>query len=107
MKISPRTRAHVSPSPYAGPVLVVEGLQVAYANRSGATPALRGVSLEIHAGEAVGLVGESGCGKSTLAFAVMRYLGRAGRVTGGQIVFQGQNLLTLSDAALLCNILTV
>src|SRR2546423_6492320 len=83
-----------------GPVLAVDNLQVTYTNRSGTTPALRGVSLKIHAGEALGLVGESGCGKSTLAFAVMRYLGRAGRVTGGQILFQGQSLLALSDAAL-------
>lgn len=81
-------------------VLAVEDLRVAYTNRDGTTPALRGVSLAIGAGEALGLVGESGCGKSTLAFAVMRYLGRGGRVTDGRILYQGQNLLTLSDHAL-------
>src|SRR3569623_600922 len=37
------------------------------------------VSLTLHEGEALGLVGESGCGKSTLAYAIMRYLGGAGR----------------------------
>jgi peptide/nickel transport system ATP-binding protein len=83
-----------------GTVLAVEDLHVTYTNRSGATPALRGVSLQIAEGEAFGLVGESGCGKSTLAFAVMRYLGRGGRVTGGRILYQGQDLLTLSDGAL-------
>src|ERR671936_2027152 len=74
--------------------------QASQPRHTGPTPALRGVSIEIEAGEAFGLVGESGCGKSTLAFAVMRYLGRAGRVTGGQVLFQGQDLLALSDVAL-------
>src|SRR5689334_22786654 len=100
MMASPDARDRVSPSHQAGPVLVVDNLQVTYTNRSGVTPALRGVSLQIDAGEAFGLVGESGCGKSTLAFAVMRYLGRGGRVAGGQILFQGRDLLALSEAAL-------
>ena len=78
-------------------VLVVDDLGVAYINRDGMTPAVRGVSLQIGAGEAFGLVGESGCGKSTLAFAVMRYLGQGGQVTGGSIRYQGRDLFTLSD----------
>jgi oligopeptide/dipeptide ABC transporter ATP-binding protein len=84
---------------YPGPVLAVDNLQVTYTDQSGTTPVLRAVSLEIDVGEALGLVGERGCGKSTLAFALMRSLGRAGRVTGGQILFQGHDLLALSDAA--------
>lgn len=100
MNLSLRPDGHEPAPRHLGPVLVVDDLRVTYTNRSGETPALRGVSLEIQPGEAFGLVGESGCGKSTLAFAVIRYLGRGGRVTGGRILFQGQNLLTLSDAAL-------
>ena len=49
--------------------------------RHRARRSLRGVSLQIAAGESYGLVGESGCGKSTAAFAVVRYLPRNGRVT--------------------------
>ena len=94
-----RTHDQVARPRYPGPVLAVDNLQVTYTTRSGTTPALRGVSLAIDAGEAFGLVGERGCGKSTLAFALMRSLERAGRVTGGQILFQGQDLLALSDAA--------
>ena len=90
----------MSASAATGPVLSVEDLAVAYTNREGTTPALRGVSLQIQPGEAFGLVGESGCGKSTLAFAAMRYLGRGGRATGGRILYQGRDLLSLPDEEL-------
>ncbi|PYN12340.1 MAG: ABC transporter ATP-binding protein, partial [Candidatus Rokuibacteriota bacterium] len=83
-----------------GPLLDVQGLRVAYATRAGEVPVIPGLSLRLDAGEAFGLVGESGCGKSTVALSIVRYLGRAGRITGGRILFEGRDLATLDAAAL-------
>ena len=58
----------------SGPILKVETLSVTYASEEGPLQALRGASLEAHAGEAIGIVGESGCGKSTLAAALIMLL---------------------------------
>ena len=78
------------------PVLECRNLSVSYAGRAGDAPAVVDFNLVVRRGEAHGLVGESGCGKSTVALAIMRYLGRAGRVAAGQILFQGRDLSRLS-----------
>ncbi len=66
----------------------------------GSAAILRGVSFAVAPGECFGLVGESGCGKSTAAFAALRALPAAGRVTSGSIAVGGQDLLALSRAGL-------
>ncbi|HQY43859.1 MAG TPA: ABC transporter ATP-binding protein, partial [Paracoccaceae bacterium] len=63
-------------------------------------PAVMDFSCAVMAGEAMGLVGESGCGKSTVALAVMRDLGKNGRIVGGTIKFKGRDLTTMSDEEL-------
>ncbi len=59
--------------------------------------AIRDVSLQIKAFEIHGLVGESGSGKSTLALALMRYMAKNARVTSGDILLDGESLLTRSE----------
>ena len=85
------------PATVAPPALELDDLQVAFDVRGRPRRVLRGVSLAIGAGEAYGLVGESGCGKSTAALAVMRYLPRNGRVTGGSIRVDGTDLAAMSE----------
>ena len=59
---------------------------------------VKGVSLELKRGEVLGLIGESGAGKSTLGLAAMGFARPGCRITSGQISFDGQNLLSLSEA---------
>ena len=82
------------------PLLDVRDLRVAYTTRAGEATVIPGVSFQLRAGEALGLVGESGCGKSTVALSIVRYLGRAGRIVGGRVRFEGRELTALDDAGL-------
>jgi len=65
----------------------------------GATPlvAVNDVSFDLRKGETLGLVGESGSGKSVTAFSLLRLVQPPGRIAGGQVVFQGRDLLALSE----------
>lgn len=82
------------------PLLDIRNLSVSYYSRAGEIPAVIDFSLRLETGEAIALVGESGCGKSTVAMAIMRYLGRNGAIVGGQILFKGRDITTLSPSAL-------
>ncbi len=82
------------------PALELDDLHVAYRVGGREREVLRGVSLTIGPGTAYGLVGESGCGKSTAALAIVQYLPRNGRVTGGTIHIAGQDVLGHSRTAL-------
>ncbi len=78
------------------PTLEFDRVEVAYTVRGIDRPVLREVSFAVQPGEAYGLVGESGCGKSTAAYAALRYLPRNGKITGGEIRFEGRNLVEMS-----------
>jgi peptide/nickel transport system ATP-binding protein len=81
----------------SSPLLDLRDVRISYQTRAGEVNVIPGLSLRLGAGEALGLVGESGCGKSTVALALVRYLGRAGRITGGQILFEGRDLAALRE----------
>jgi peptide/nickel transport system ATP-binding protein len=78
------------------PVLELDNARISYFTRAGEINVVPGVSFKLEQGEALGLVGESGCGKSTVAFAVMKYLGGVGRLTGGRILFEGKDMSKMS-----------
>ena len=81
----------------AAPVLELRGLKTEFFTDEGAVPAVNDVSFSINAGEVLGLVGESGCGKSVTALSIMRLLSAAGRVTAGEILLGGVNILRLPE----------
>ena len=84
----------------AGPLLEVEDLEISFFAGKQQTRATSGVTFEVQPGEIVCLVGESGCGKSVTALSVLGLLARQGRVTGGDIRFEGRSLLSLSEKQL-------
>ena len=75
----------------------IQNLTVEYHTRAGPLRAVDDVSLDIRRGEILGLVGESGCGKSTLGKALMRLDSGPARITSGRLLFDGQDLMELSD----------
>ena len=77
-------------------VLSARDLRVWYGTSRGPVRAVDGISLEINAGETLGLVGESGCGKSTLGRSILGLLPR-GAVIDGELLYDGQNLTELSQ----------
>jgi len=80
--------------------LTLDHLEIGYRVRGNMQRIVRDVSLHVARGESVGLVGESGCGKSTIALAIVRYLARNGRVTGGSIEIDGKDVLSLGGEEL-------
>lgn len=79
-------------------VLDVQNLTITYNTEKGSLDTVRGVNLNIAAGEIYGLVGESGSGKTTLARAIVRYLPENGHISSGVIKLSGTDLLKLSRA---------
>ncbi|MBI2897173.1 MAG: ABC transporter ATP-binding protein [Deltaproteobacteria bacterium] len=82
----------------ADTVLEIRDLVTTFSSDEGVIRAVDGLSLTVPAGTTVGVVGESGCGKSVTALSILRLVQSPGRIESGQILFQGQDLLKLSEA---------
>ncbi len=82
------------------PLLSVQDLTVTFPTRAGPASVVDGVSFDLEAGEVLGIVGESGSGKSLTALAILRLIASPGRIAGGAIRFEGDDLLLLPERAL-------
>ena len=77
----------------AAELLRVDNLQTEFRVEEGVVRAVNGVSYTVDEREIVGIVGESGCGKSVSQLSVMQLVRRPGRIVGGEVWFEGDNLL--------------
>ena len=78
-------------------MLEVKGMRTSFFTHVGEVKAIRGVDFYLDKGEAVGIVGESGSGKSVTSLSVMRLLQFPGKLTGGEVFFDGEDLAKKSD----------
>jgi peptide/nickel transport system ATP-binding protein len=81
------------------PLLEVKDLHVTYRTMHGRIPAVRGVSLQLGAGETLGLAGESGSGKSSLTMALLRLVPR-GTIVTGSVTLDGEDVLAMKPGRL-------
>ncbi len=76
-------------------LLEVRDLRTYFYTTKGIVKAVDGISFTLNKGEVLGLAGESGCGKSTTAYSIIRLVPPPGRIVGGKIIFEGQDILSL------------
>jgi peptide/nickel transport system ATP-binding protein len=84
----------------AGETLAVRDLRVGYRVYGGFLKVVDGVSLSVRPGERIGLVGETGCGKTTVMKSVLRLLPPQGKVSGGEVLFEGRDVLAMGTGEL-------
>ena len=82
-------------------LLEIDDLRVGFDSEAGLVQAVDGVSLDLEAGQTLGLVGESGCGKSVTASSILRLVpSPPGRILGGAVRFEGRDVLQMSAEGL-------
>jgi len=86
--------------PATSALLEVRELRTSFQGEQGEVRAVDGVSLRLERGRTLGIVGESGCGKSVTALSIMGLVPPPGQVAGGEILFDGRDLLKVTQAQL-------
>ena len=81
-------------------LLEVKDLKTSFKTNVGEVQAVRGVSFHLDKGEALGIVGESGCGKSVTMMSIMRLLADNGKLTGGEIHFDGKDISNVKESVM-------
>ncbi len=87
----------MQPKTMKKPLLEIKHLKTYFYTEEGTVKAVDGVDFEVYPGEVLGLVGESGCGKSVTSYSILRLIGQPGRVVEGEVIFDGQDLLQLTE----------
>ena len=82
-----------------GKLLEVEDLRVSFFTPAGEVQAVGGISYDLNYGEVMGVVGESGSGKSQTGYSIMGLIDSPGRIAGGSIRLDGQELVGLPEAS--------
>lgn len=85
-------------------LLDIHNLKTYYSIARGSVKAVDNVSFQVSKGESLGLAGESGCGKTTVALSIMRILPSGGKVVGGEILFNGTDLVGLDEEEMRTNV---
>lgn len=96
-RTKPKRVVAAGPESLNGKMLEVRDLHTHFRTMDGIVRAVDGVTFEIAPGASVGIVGESGSGKSVTSLSIMRLIEPPGWIAGGQILFRGKDLATLSD----------
>ncbi|MFC6355009.1 dipeptide ABC transporter ATP-binding protein [Luethyella okanaganae] len=78
------------------PILEITDLEVGFTTQDGVVKAVDGVNITLYQGQTLAIVGESGSGKSTTAHAIINLLPGTGKITGGQILLDGEDITTAS-----------
>lgn len=82
------------------PLLEIRDLKVGFSTQNGEVTAVDGIDITLMPGQTMAIVGESGSGKSTTAHAIINLLPGTGKITGGSICFDGQELVSLGESEL-------
>lgn len=73
-------------------ILQVKDLHTSFFTENGEVKAVNGISFNLEAGKTLGIVGESGSGKSVTAYSIMQILASAGKITGGEVLYKGEDI---------------
>src|SRR5689334_17786022 len=96
MSVESKARPNARVAAAGTPILDVRELQTQFFTDAGTVRAVDGVTFSVAAGETLGIVGESGSGKSVTALSLMRLLEEPARIVGGEVRFQGRDVLAMN-----------